>query len=356
MYCKNCGKQIGKNDQFCPYCGDRQFPSLPPEESQCFKEDNYAMSSPRQVVCPQAFTSPKPSLAQTTKEDTPTLTSFIPHEEKDESAESSAVLTTPKTNSLKIWAIGLIVSALFLACFIGISSMLVNKEKPAPQTTTQKQMIKILYPTAHEIAKSQLSNPASSVFDTSNATVDYDGMSIYFNGEVQYTNAYKNKVKSTYRAGFIWSESGYVPMYLKLGENVLLYNLNSVNSEGVCIANRFTIGGNSFSRGQSVLENAVSGPSLFEKLDEDLFLFCIRSDNRKVLSLRYDQVQEGMSYGEVCYYLGSEGKLINTENEGTSTIRTYTWPFKGLSRKNTLAKMVFKDGVLTQKSTIWQKG
>ena len=355
MYCKNCGKQIGENDQFCPYCRDRQFPSLPPEESQCFEEDNYAMSNPRKAVCPQAFTSPKPSLAQTTEEDSPT-TSFIPHEEKGESAESSAVLTIPKTNSPKIWAIGLIVSALFLACFIGISSMLVNKEKPAPQTTTQKQMIKVLYPTAHEIAKSQLSNPASSVFDTSNATVDYDGMIIYFNGEVQYTNAYKNKVKSTYRAGFIWSESGYVPMYLKLRETVLLNNLNQINTQGICTANWLTIGEDSFSWGQSVLEDAVSGPDLFHEIDTNLFLSNVPSDTQKIIDTRYDQVKKGMSCGEVCYYLGSEGKLVTTENEGASTIRTYTWPFKGLSHKNESAKMVFKDGVLTQKSTIWQKG
>ena len=310
------------------------------------------MSNSQQSASFQMSSPPSSPPAQVPEEN-PAESVPLPQEEtpKEETPKEGQPSLAPKKNFSKIWKLGLIL-AIIPVYFAFIYFMGANTGKVAPSITTPMKMAELLSPTAQEMVTSQMAYPDSAVFDMSHATIEYDGMIIYLEGKVQYTNAYQKEMDQTFQTGFLWSEEKSVPMYIKLGETVLLNNLNRINNQGVCTVNWLTIGGDSFSWGQPVLEDAVSGPDLFHKIDTDLFLSNVPSDTQKIIDTRYDQVKKGMSYGEVCYYLGSEGNLKDIQSEGTSTIKTYIWPFKGMSQKDVVAKMVFQDEILIQKSTL----
>lgn len=307
MYCNNCGENIPDGSQFCKNCGF---------DVSCDKRPKTEQDSVR-------ITEQSVELEERTK----------------------------KTGWGWIIAVFGLMCLLLFIYIIGNSddgnSVSTASEIPAVASSTEPRetslspverqiRIKIERQSAHSVFENfindNLENPNTAKYTHDKSSWKGQNAILTGSGTVTHKNSKSETLTEPFTVSILMSERVSYPLYIKLGDSVLIDQTKGTNSLG--IATKY---------GPSVF-GVKQSDSIFKPEHGRLVAIC-DDDSIKISLDEFNRIKSGMGYDEVSEIVGSLGvRSDSNENQNFKV----TWDGLGESKANAI--VTFQNGKVTEKT------
>ena len=324
MYCKKCGKQITDDSLFCKFCGasvqndhDGEPMALEPlAEKRCAICGSLIYGESETCSLCERFRQPDNNQILNTideSENEEYVADQILHESDRKIKVTEIILAT-------IIVLGIGVAGV-ICNFIKTPTALVqstsslsssaNTESIDSRTVRRAEVSAVIAKVAKGQIEDYLKNPDTLEMDYQASTMEYYDAYGLSKGNVEYTNSQGQPVNASYEVGAYTNGKYSYPVYVKLGDKVLLDNRSSVNNQGIAL-NDFYIGNKYITKGTAVLDNLLFYDDFFKDINEtDTQPSSNIPSDGKITLDAYNQIQAGMSYDEVSKIVGSSGTVMS---------------------------------------------
>ncbi|GEM_PF-4165741 len=308
MYCNNCGKNIPDGSQFCENCGF-------------------------DVSCDET-----------------------PETEQDSVRITEQTVELEERTKKTGW--GWIIAVFGLMCFLFFVFILGNSdddgnsvstasEVPAVASSTEPRetslspvdrqiRIKIERQLAHSVFENfvndYLKNPDTAKYTHDKSSWKGQNAILTGSGTVTHKNSKSETLSEPFTVSILMSERISYPLYIKLGDSVLIDQSKGTNSLG--IATKY---------GPSIF-NVKQSESIIKPEDGKLIVVS-DDDSIKITLDEFNRIKSGMGYDEVSEIVGSLGGRSDSDANQNFKV---TWDGLGESKSNAI--VTFQNGKVTEKT------
>lgn len=332
-FCPYCGNQLSGNFAFCPFCGK-------------------AITSSPQKSSENAVTSTVNKIEENLINNNDNHSSYSPPWEP---TVQSSSCNTPCHEPEKKKSGCLLPSLIILCCAIFAVPFLSsgsgdNTQTTSPSTSETSESLeesngKIifsepyhpLYEQAYQNAaiavKKYLSNPDSAYLKHNYSKFHISTGKFYNYGDITYKNSSGIEVKEPFETCIMITDKKVYPLYVKLGNNVLLDDRDIVNDLGVVTA-----------AGDSKYSNLKQGTVFYEGE-----LIADWDENKMAITYdEYNQIKNGMDYSQVSQIVGSYGTEMSRVNVSGYESVVIAWD--GIGSIGANANVTFQGGNVVAKA------
>lgn len=340
-FCPYCGNQLSEAFAFCPYCGK----SVSVQENTCVPEPPKA----QQPVTQQEEIEDEPKQSESFSD-----SSYSPPWEP--TVQTSSFNTAWNKPEKKKWgclSLSLLILGFVFILFLSLifsenNSDVSDKPDAENQTASESQEEsngKIifsepyhpLYDQAYQNAaiavKKYLSNPDSAYLKHNYSKFHISTGKFYNYGDITYKNSSGIEVKEPFETCIMITDKKVYPLYVKLGNNILLDDRDIVNDLGVVTA-----------AGDSKYSTLKQGTVFYEgELVADW------DENKMAITYNeYNQIKNGMDYSQVSQIVGSYGAEMSRVNVSGYESVVIAWD--GIGSIGANANVTFQNGKVIAKA------